>query len=261
MDADPRRGWRRHLTYPNVMSTLAVFLVLAGGTALAAGLPKNSVNSRAVKDNSLRSADLADGLGVTGADVTDGSLSGADLVDGVVGGASIADGSLSGADLADGSIGGAEFGKGALAAANLAPDAVSSANLLDNSIQGADVRADSSERVGLVSSREIDESTLGEVPNAKTLFFRGVHQFVSSDIYEEQSPLEQGAIANDGTQAITVRCKPGDVLFSGGPAETNTTSDLIENRRLNGAWVSRIASEGLPERFIVHVICARTLNP
>jgi hypothetical protein len=42
---------RSKLTYANVMATVAVFLVLAGGTAFAAGqmLPKNSVGARQLR--------------------------------------------------------------------------------------------------------------------------------------------------------------------------------------------------------------------
>jgi hypothetical protein len=46
---------RRHLSYANVMSTIAVFLVLGGG---AYALSKNSVGSRHIKDNSVRSEDI-----------------------------------------------------------------------------------------------------------------------------------------------------------------------------------------------------------
>jgi hypothetical protein len=41
------RELRGHLTYANVISTLCLFLLLAGGSALAAAtLAKNSVGSR-----------------------------------------------------------------------------------------------------------------------------------------------------------------------------------------------------------------------
>ena len=50
---------RGKLTYSNVMSTVAVFLALAGGSfAAAAALEKNSVGSKQVKDESLKDVDL-----------------------------------------------------------------------------------------------------------------------------------------------------------------------------------------------------------
>lgn len=95
----------RHFTYANVMSTLAVFLVIAGGVALAARLPRASVGSPAVKDNSLRSKDLKNGHAVAGADVIDGSLDQTDLANGAIGSAEVADDSLTGADISENSLG------------------------------------------------------------------------------------------------------------------------------------------------------------
>ena len=59
---------RRRLTYANVMSSIAVFLVLGGATALAAGLGKNTVGTKQLKNNA-----------VTGAKVKDHSLTSADF--------------------------------------------------------------------------------------------------------------------------------------------------------------------------------------
>ena len=52
---------RSKLTYANVMATVAVFLVLAGGTAFAAGqmLPKNSVGARQLRKGAVTLAKLA----------------------------------------------------------------------------------------------------------------------------------------------------------------------------------------------------------
>lgn len=58
---------RARLTYANVMSTLAVFLVLAGGTAFAASnLPKNSVGTRELKPNAVKTRILAREAAKTG---------------------------------------------------------------------------------------------------------------------------------------------------------------------------------------------------
>jgi hypothetical protein len=52
---------RSKLTYANVMATIAVFLVLAGGTAFAASqmLPKNSVGSKQIKKAAVTPAKLS----------------------------------------------------------------------------------------------------------------------------------------------------------------------------------------------------------
>ncbi len=59
---------RKHLSYANVMATVAVFLALGGGAIAALRLPAHSVGAKQLKNNA-----------VTGAKVRDHSLSGDDL--------------------------------------------------------------------------------------------------------------------------------------------------------------------------------------
>jgi hypothetical protein len=72
------RKLRSHLTYANVISTLCLFLFLAGGSALAAGLAKNSVGSRQLKAKSVTTGKLANGA-VNGSKVARNSLTGANI--------------------------------------------------------------------------------------------------------------------------------------------------------------------------------------
>jgi hypothetical protein len=85
----PVKQIRKRLTYANVMSSIAVFLVLGGATALAAAqLGKNSVGSKQLKKNAVTAvkiknkavttSKLAD-KAVTGPKVADGSLTGNDI--------------------------------------------------------------------------------------------------------------------------------------------------------------------------------------
>lgn len=70
---------RKRLTYANVMSTVAVFLVVAGGSALAAGtLGKNTVGTKQLKNNA-----------VTGAKIKNGAVTGDKIAAGAVGASSI----------------------------------------------------------------------------------------------------------------------------------------------------------------------------
>jgi hypothetical protein len=64
---------KKRLTYANVMSSIAVFLVLGGGAAIAAGLAKNSVGSKQLKKNAVTAAKIKKNA-VTGAKVKAGSL-------------------------------------------------------------------------------------------------------------------------------------------------------------------------------------------
>lgn len=73
------RSIRPKLTYANVVSTLALFLVLGGGAAFAASkLAKNSVGTRQLRNNAVTTAKLRAGA-VTGAKIKDGTISGAKI--------------------------------------------------------------------------------------------------------------------------------------------------------------------------------------
>lgn len=90
---------RSRLTYANVMSTLAVFIAIGGG-AYAAGLARNSVKSKQIKDNAVKSIDIGDGQ-VTAIDVGGDAVGAGEIADGQVGGAEIADGSVDAVEISD----------------------------------------------------------------------------------------------------------------------------------------------------------------
>jgi hypothetical protein len=75
---------RSHLTYANVMATIAVFIALGGGAYAVSTAPKNSVVSKSIKNGQVKKPDLADNS-VTSNKVADGSLIGADIAHGAVG--------------------------------------------------------------------------------------------------------------------------------------------------------------------------------
>jgi len=80
------RRIREHLTYANVMATVAVFLALGGGTTAIALSGSNTVQSD----------DLGPGAQVKAPDVAANSVNGADVVDDSLGGADIIEETLSG---------------------------------------------------------------------------------------------------------------------------------------------------------------------
>ena len=52
---------RRHLSYANVMATIAVFIALGGASYAAIKLPKNSVGAKQLKKNAISSPKVKDG--------------------------------------------------------------------------------------------------------------------------------------------------------------------------------------------------------
>jgi hypothetical protein len=216
---------RLRLTYANVVSTICLFVVLGGGAYAAAKvvLPKNSVGTTQIKKEAVATAKIKANA-VNGAKVADGSLTGAD----------VADGSLATADLADG--------------------AVNSAKVLDRSLNGNDVAPDS------LTGTEINESTLGQVPsavNADQLGGKTPAGYLASAVYVKESPVAEGTNLGDGTFAIEQACNPGDAMLSGGPANVNSTSIMVESFPAPGttnAWKARI-KPAAADNFSVVVLC------
>jgi hypothetical protein len=94
---------RKRLTYANVMSSIAVFLVLGGAAFAATKLPKNSVGAKQLKKNAVTSAKIKSGA-VTGAKIGAGAVDGSKLVDGAATTGKLADGAVATGKLADGAV-------------------------------------------------------------------------------------------------------------------------------------------------------------
>jgi hypothetical protein len=84
-----RHRIRSHLTYANVMATLAVFLVLGGGTALASYVisSNSQVGPGTISGHKPPTGDHANVIAgsVNGQDVADNSLHGADIAESTLG--------------------------------------------------------------------------------------------------------------------------------------------------------------------------------
>ena len=88
----------RRLTYANVVSTIALFLVLAGGAAYAARVAKKSVGPSQLKANAVTTAKIKANA-VTTRKIKRNAVANAKIKDGAVESEKIADGSVSLTDL------------------------------------------------------------------------------------------------------------------------------------------------------------------
>lgn len=128
----------KRLTYANVMSSIAVFLILGGATAFAAQkigsseikgnsittgkLKKEAVTKAKIKKASVDASKLAAGA-VTTEKIANSAVTSEKIADNAVTNGKIANGAVTGAKIAPGSI-----GRGSLADAGLVPRAYALAN-------------------------------------------------------------------------------------------------------------------------------------
>ena len=95
--------------------------------------------------------------------------------------------------------------------------------------------------------------------NADQLDGNDSSAFVADAVYKRESALDAGTALGDGTFVKAQACDPGDVLLSGGPANINSTSTLLETFPTPGSttsWSARINKNGQTDNFSVVVLCA-----
>jgi hypothetical protein len=129
---------RRHLTYANVMSSIAVFLMLGGATAFAAA----KIGPGQLKANSVKTGKIVKEA------VTAGKLK-----NGAVTESKIGDGAVTTSKLADNSVTTPKIANDAVTTGKIANDAVTTGKIANDAVTGD----------------KVSESTLGTVPSAESL--------------------------------------------------------------------------------------------
>jgi hypothetical protein len=127
---------RKRLTYANVMSSLAVFLILGGATAFAAS---KKIGANELKANSIKTGKIVKEAVVSGK-IKNGAIIESKLADGAVTTNKIADNAVTTPKIAD----------NAVTTGKIANDAVTTGKIANDAVTGDKVK----------------ESSLGEVPSA-----------------------------------------------------------------------------------------------
>lgn len=120
---------RKRLTYANVMSSLAVFLILGGATAFAAAqLGKNTVGSKQLKKNA-----------VSAAKIKNEAVTNAKLKAGAVTETKIANGAITSAKLGENAVTNGKLGESAVTSGKLAGEAVTTGKIANDAVTGAKI--------------------------------------------------------------------------------------------------------------------------
>ena len=113
---------RKHLSFGNVISVIALFVALGGASYAAVNLPKNSVGPKQIKKRAVRSKHINKNA-VSASKIQGNSISSSKIADGTVFSADLADNSVGAAELAGNSVGTGEVIDGSLAQSDFAPGA------------------------------------------------------------------------------------------------------------------------------------------
>ena len=93
--------------------------------------------------------------------------------------------------------------------------------------------------------------------------------FARNSTYLTEGVVNEGLLLGDGTHKAIAFCEPGDVLISGGPANINKTTDLLESfpapapvgTGTEFVWNVRVDKNGSADNFNVVVLCRDQFNP
>jgi hypothetical protein len=130
--------FQRHLTYANVMSTIGVFIALGGVSYAALKLPKNSVGSKQIKANAVKSGKIKHGQ-VKASDLATNSITGPKMSPGAVDGSKVLDASIGAIDLGTDSVDSTKIANGTVGTDDLADGAVTSGKVASGTFLRGDI--------------------------------------------------------------------------------------------------------------------------
>jgi hypothetical protein len=226
---------RQHLTYANVISSLALFIVLTGGTAVAL-----------TGSNTVQSDDLGPGAQVKAPDVAANAVNGTDVANNSLTGADVGDDSLTGTDVSN-------FGGGTLTGSDILESSlgqVGDANTLDgkdsSDFLGATATAADSDKLD-----GIDSTGFLASGSVKKLFFQGLNTNGVS------------TLATVGPYTIKADCSGASVvhvrLIVNGPAGA---ADYLLHEVVNdsGTYTHRSAHLSIPANTDTQILDAGTVD-
>lgn len=159
--------------------------------------------------------------------------------------ATVAKNSVVSSSIKNGQVKTPDLANGAVTSPKLGLNAVNGDHVADDSLKGTDV----------------DESSLGVVPNASSLGGAPASSYLRGNVYKKESALAAGTALGDGTFVLGIQCDPGDILLSGGPANVSGTSDMVESFPSPGTtngWSARIHKNAAADNFSVVLLCLNT---
>ena len=196
----------QHLTYANVVATIALFLALGTSGAYAV----NEWTGKNIKNGTITSVDVKNGT-ISAADVKNGTLSGADIKDGTIAGEEMAPGAVTREKVAaaavgsqeveNGTITGDDIKDGTISRTEVAPGAVGSQEVENGTITGDDIKD------GTITSGNIKNGTIGDIDiqdNSISTFDLADNSVDSDEVLDfgltnEDIGVMYAQVASDGT--------------------------------------------------------------
>jgi hypothetical protein len=220
-------GLTRHFNYSNVMSTLSVFLVLAGGTAIAAKVGTDKIKNKAVTTKKIANNAVKTGK------INDGAVTEAKLEAGLIP-ASATPSGPAGGDLT-----------GTYPNPLIAANAVTTAKLADNGVTNPKI-ADAAVNSAKVEDQSLTNDDLA--PNS-------VH---ASELGTYESASDSTTVANGDAANAVAPCPAGTRLVNGGGFGTAPGLVWTLSIPFGNAWIVQFRNNsGAPQNITAIATCLR----
>lgn len=184
-----------------IVACMALVLALTG-SAVAAGLAKNSVRSPQIVDGTVRTLDLRDNS-VNAAKIAPDQVGAEEIAENAVSSPEVAPDSLNAGDLAPASVTSSEVADQSLTADDLGPDSVGTSEIAANSVGSAELQSGSVRAAELAPIVQASNST---------------------------------AIAANGNANVTATCPAGTTVISGGGTAGLYAVHMTSTYRSGNGW-------------------------
>ena len=236
---------RKRLTYANVMSSIAVFLVLGGATRRSQ--PPSSARTRSARKQLKKNA-------VTEAKVKNGAITSGKLADDAVITAKLANGAVVTSKIVDASITTGKLAEKAVTTAKLADNAVNSGKLADNAVNTAKL-VDSAVNANKLAGAAVTNGKLADGSvTASKIGSNAVQAAQFGDINYRTSATEIGP---ESLGLASAGCNSGEKLLSIGYLwdAQNKLLTIQDSFAFIGGFVRGYNGTGATRKLTVQVAC------
>jgi hypothetical protein len=188
---------------PAMMVACLALLLALTGSAIAAGVAKNSVRSAQIADGTVRTVDLRDNA-VNSVKVADDSLTATDLAPDSVGNSEIAENAVSSPEVAPDSLTAGDLGANSVTSSEVADQSLTADDLGPNSVGGSEIAPDSvrATQLGTITQRNISAT------------------------------VKSGA-----NGSVSANCEPGEQIISGGGQPSVFGVEMTTTRPQGNGWL------------------------
>jgi len=239
---------KKHLSFANVVSCVALFMALSG-VAFAATLGKNAVKTKNIANGAVTTKKVKN-LSITAAKIRNGAVIGSKIANGAVGTSKLAEGSVRSSTLGGGVVTTGKIKDLSVTEAKLAGNAVSGSKLAAGAVETGKIGKEA------VTGEKLSATLLGQL--ARNVTFPAPVTSVFDAITAEKSATAEcpaGKVAIGGGAGVLGSDVPGDAYKT--VALTWSAPKSPSGRATSWYAVAReIAPEEKEWAVQVYVVCA-----